>query len=195
MSFHVKTKFVIGLTGPMLSGKSTALGYFKQSGADTVSCDEIVRVLYTRPAVLKRIKAALGTVDKREIAQLVFKNDAKYKALEQILHPLILKEVKAQLKACKHSLIVVEVPLLFEAGWEKYTDLNICVLADPNTLLARIQGRKLTRAQYARRTRYQLPDAQKAARADVVFFHSTKAQLKQSVTRFCRALNLLHVKK
>lgn len=194
MSFHVKTKFVIGLTGSMLSGKSTALAYFAQCGADTLSCDEIARALYTRPAVLKKINAVLGTTDKKEIAQLVFKNTAKRQALEQILHPLILQEVRARVKACKQRFIVVEVPLLFEAGWEKYTDLNICVLADPKTLSARIQGRKLSRVQYARRTRYQWPDAQKAARADVVFFHTTKPQLKQSVTRFCRALSLLHVR-
>ena len=195
MSFHVKTNWVVGLTGSMLSGKSTALTYFKQGGAGTISCDEIVRLLYTYPAVLKKIKAALGTTDKKEMAAQVFKNAAKRKALEQILHPLILKEVRARVRACKRNLIVVEVPLLFEAGWEKYTDLNICVLADPNTLPARIQGRKRSRAEYMRRIRYQLSDMQKAARADVVFFHTTKAQLKQSVTRFCRAMNLLHVKK
>lgn len=195
MSFHVKTKFVIGLTGPMLSGKSTALTYFKQCGADTISCDAIVRELYTCPAVLKKIKATVGTTDKQEVAARVFKNAAKRKALERILHPLILKEVRTRIRACKQTLIVVEAPLLFEAGWDKFTDLNICVLADPNTLPARIQGRKLTRSEYTRRVAHQWPPAQKAARADVVFFHTTKAQLKQSVTRFCRALNLLHVKK
>ncbi len=188
-------KFIIGLTGPMLSGKSTALRCFKECGAGTISCDEIARELYTRPAVLKKIKAALGTADKKEIAALIFKNAAKRKALEQILHPLILKEVKAQLKTCKQRLIVVEAPLLFEAGWDKWTDLNICVLADPNTLPERLQGRRLTRAEYMCRVRHQLSDAQKAARADVVFSHTTQVQLKQSVTRFCRAMNLLHVKK
>lgn len=195
MSFHVKTKFVIGLTGPMLSGKSTALVYFKQGGAGTVCCDEIARELYTQPAVLKKIKAALGTADKQEIAAQVFKNAAKRKALEKILHPLILKEVRAYVRACQQPFIVVEAPLLFEAGWEQYTDLNICVLADPNTLPARLQGRKITQAEYTRRVAHQLKEEVKAARADVVFFHTTKAQLKQSVTRFCKAMNLLHVKK
>ena len=194
MSFQQKTKLVLGLTGSMLSGKSTALAYFKQGGADTLSCDEMVRELYTRPAVLAKIKAALGTADKTQLAQLVYQNGAKRKALEQILHPLILKEVRARTKACKQKLIVVEVPLLFEVGWDKLMDLNVAVLADPKTLPARLQGRKLTRAQYQRRTRFQLKDAEKAARADLVFFHTNKAQLKQSVTRLCRALNLLHVK-
>ena len=195
MSFQPKTTLVIGLTGSMLSGKSTALGYFKACGADTLSCDEIVRELYTRPAVLSKIKAALGTADKAQIAALVFKNDAKRRTLVQILHPLILKQVRARIKACKVRLMVVEVPLLFEAGWDKLTDLNIVVLADPNTLPARLKGRKLSRAQYLRRTRFQLENEEKATRADVVFFHTRKAQLKQSVTRLCRALNLLHVKK
>ncbi len=195
MSFHVKTKLVIGLTGSMLSGKSTALAYFKQCGADVISCDEIASELYTCPAVLAKIKAALGTADKAQLTALVFKNAAKRKALEQILHPLILKQVQARIKVCKQHLVVVEVPLLFEAGWDKFMDLSVTVLADPNTLPARLQGRKLSRAQYLRRTRFQLKDAEKAVRADVVFFHTTKAQLKQSVTRLCRALNLLHVKK
>ena len=195
MSFHVKTGFVVGLTGSMLSGKSTALAYFKACGAGIISCDEIVRTLYTRPAVLAQIKKRLGTAGKAQIAQIVFKNKAKRTALEKLLHPLILREVKAQLTALSHPLVVVETPLLFEAGWEKYMDLTVAVLADPKTLPARLKGRKMTWAEFTRRTAHQLPDLQKAARADVVFFHATKAQLKQSVTRFCHAFNLLHTVK
>ena len=194
MSFQIKTKLVLGLTGSMLSGKSTALMYFAKCGADIISCDDVVRELYTCSAVLAKIKAVLGTADKAQIAAQVFKNESKRKALEQILYPLILKAVQARLRKCKQKLIVVEAPLLFEAGWDKRMDLNIAVLADPKTLPARLKGRHLSRAEYMRRTRYQLKDEEKAARADVVFFHTTKAQLKQSVTRFCSAMNLLHVK-
>lgn len=195
MSFHEKTGFVVGLTGSMLSGKSTALAYFKAQGAGVISCDEIVRTLYTRPAVLAQVKKRLGTADKTQLAQIVFKNKAKRTALEKLVHPLILKEVKAQLKVLTQPLVVVETPLLFEAGWEQYMDLTVAVLADPKTLPARLKGRHITRAEFTRRTAHQLPDLQKAARADVVFFHATKAQLKQSVTRFCHAFNLLHTVK
>lgn len=191
MSSHVKSTEIIGLTGSMLSGKSTALMYFARCGVQTLSCDEIVRELYKRPLVLKKIKAALGTDDKAQIAQLVFKSVTKREALEQILHPLILKEVRAQVKKSSAPFVVLEAPLLFEAGWDQFTDLNIVVLADPKTLSARLKERKLTRAEYNRRTRFQLPDAQKAQRADVVFFHTTKAQLKKSVERFCKVLEVL----
>ena len=59
MSFHTKTKFVVGLTGSMLSGKSTALAYFAAQGAGVISCDEIARELRTCPAVLKKIYIAV----------------------------------------------------------------------------------------------------------------------------------------
>ena len=192
MSFHTKNKWVIGLTGPMLSGKSTALAYFAACGAGTVSCDEIVRELYTCPAVLKKIHAALGATEKTEIAARVFKNAAKRSALEQILHPLILKRVQAQIKNCKQPIIVVEVPLLFEAGWERKTDLNIALWADEKSLSLRLKERNISLTQYQRRSRQQLSAAQKAQRADVVFFHTSKAQLKRQVTHFYNALSLLH---
>lgn len=195
MSFHVKTKWIIGLTGSILSGKSTALAYFKACGAGVISCDVIAGELYTRPSVLKKIKTGLGTTDKAQLARLVFKEADKRKVLEQILHPLILKEVKTQIKACAQQLVVIEAPLLFEAGWEKYTDLNICVLADPQTLPARLKGRNLSPAEYRRRLKHQLPPREKASRADIVFFHTNKGQLQRSVARFCQAFNLLHKQK
>ncbi len=191
MNLRAKSKWVIGLTGSMLSGKSTALAYFVACGADVLSCDDIVRELRERPAVLKKIKSALGTADRAQLAQLVFTNATKRKTLENILHPLLLKEVRARIKRSKCPVVVLEAPLLFEAGWDKYTDLNIVVLADPKTLPARLKERKLTRAEYNRRTKYQLSDLQKAQRGDIVFFHATKVQLKKSVERFCSVLEVL----
>lgn len=184
--------WIIGLTGSILSGKSTALAYFEQAGAEVISCDEIVRQLYTRPAVCARLQKALGTDKPATLAQLVFNNKAKRHKLEQILHPLVKREVRAQIKQSVRELVVVEVPLLFEAGWEKQMDLTICVLADEQTLSARLKGRKLSRAEYERRLKTQLPPFEKAVRADVVFFHANKAQLKKSVIRFCNVFKVVH---
>lgn len=192
IKFYGQDKWVIGLTGSMLSGKSTALACFARCGAQTISCDEIVRQLYTSPRVLARLKRVLGTSDKEQIAQRVFTDPQERKILEQILHPLVLKEVRARIKQSTQSVVVVEIPLLFESGWDKLTDLNIAVLADPKTLPARLKGRKITKAEYVRRTRHQMPDEVKAQRADVVFYHATKAQLTQSVICLWRAMNLLH---
>ena len=184
--------WVIGLTGSILSGKSTALAYFKQAGAEVISCDEIVRQLYMRPVVCARLQKALGTDKPAALAQLVFNHKDKRRKLEQILHPLVKREVYAQIKQSTRNLIIVEVPLLFEAGWEKQMDLMVCVLADERTLSARLKGRKLSRLEYERRLKNQLPPLEKAARADVVFFHANKAQLKKSVTRFRNVFKVVH---
>lgn len=193
-SFHVKSKWVIGLTGSMLSGKSTALAYFAKCGADTFSCDGIARELYQKPQIVKKIERLFGTADKAKIAALIFKNNAKRQALENLLHPLIFRELQTRIKQCPQRVIVIEVPLLFEKSWDKLTDLNIAVLADPKTLPQRLRGRKLTQQEYTRRVQHQLKDEEKAARADVVFFHTNKAHLKKSVERFCNVFEVLQSK-
>ena len=191
MSLQRQQKWVIGLTGAILSGKSTALAYFKQAGAEVICCDEIVRQLYRCPAVLKKIKEGLGTADKQALIRLIFKDAAKRKKLEAILHPLILKRARARMNQCSKKLVVWEVPLLFEIGWEKWTDLTICIVADPATLPARLKGRKMSRVEYERRLKTQFAPVEKAARADIVFVHKNKTQLKKSVLHFCRAFNVL----
>ncbi len=193
-SLRVKSKWVIGLTGSMLSGKSTALHYFAKQGAGIFSCDEIVRELYANSRVLKAVEQLLGTTDKTKIAALIFKNKAQREALEKLLHPLIFKELQSRINQSTQRVIVVEVPLLFEAGWYKLTDLNIAVLADPKTLPARLKGRNITTQEYKRRLAHQFTDAEKANRADVVFFHASKAQLKRSVERFCNVFEVLQSK-
>ena len=140
------------------------------------------------------IKAALGTAEKEELAQLVFKNATKRKQLEKILHPRVLKEVQARIRQSTRKLIVAEVPLLFEAGWQDWMDFTLCVCADPATLNARLKGRNMSRREYAQRLKTQLPAAEKAAKADIVFVHKNKMQLKQSVMQFCRAFNVLQNK-
>ncbi|MBO4675012.1 MAG: dephospho-CoA kinase [Elusimicrobiaceae bacterium] len=191
MNLRVKNKWVIGLTGSMLSGKSTALADFQAQGAATFSADEIVRQLYKKPRVQQRLENWFGTLEKEEISRQVFTNPSKRKQLERFIHPLVLKELAQKIKKSSQYLIVIEIPLLFEAGWEKMTDLNVLIMADPKTLLVRLKKRGLTRSAYEARLKAQWPEEKKAALADVIFFHKTKIDLKWKVQRFCKALDLL----
>ena len=102
-----------------------------------------------------------------------------------------MKELAQQIKRSSKHLVVVEVPLLFEVGWNKMTDLNVLVMADPKTLQLRLKKRRLTRAEYEARLKAQWPEDKKAALADVIFFHKTKTDLKWKVQRFCKAFDLL----
>ena len=192
MTLKLPHKWVIGLSGVMLSGKSTALGFFKQCGAGVISADEIVGSLYERPAVRARLVRALGTADKAVLAAQIFTHARKRSVLEAILHPLVLKEMHRQAKACAQALVVCEIPLLFEAGWDKMVDMTLVVCADKKTLPARLKARHLTRAEYNRRLKQQLPETEKQRRADVVFLHTAKQDLELKVKRLCQAFDLLN---
>jgi dephospho-CoA kinase len=115
--------FVVGLTGGIGSGKSAAADEFGRLGAAIVDTDAIAHAL-TRPggAAIPAIRAAFGesaidssgAMDRSRMRELVFKDPAQRKRLEQILHPLIRDENDRQIAAAKAPYVVMVVPLLVE---------------------------------------------------------------------------------
>lgn len=122
-------KIVVGLTGNIGSGKSTALELFAKDGVMTISSDEIAHSILeideeAREAVKVEFGDAIiddeGAIDRAKLASIVFKNEAKRKALEAILHPRIMKVIDDEVNGVPEgSIIVVEIPLLFEAQLTK----------------------------------------------------------------------------
>ncbi len=193
MILRAKDKLVVGLTGSMLSGKSTALAYFAKNGADVLSADELVRRLYQMPTVQKRLAAWFGSCDPAAVARCVFAQPQARQKLENYIHPQVLKQAAQYIKQSPHKLVVFEVPLLFEAGWDKLTDLNIAVLGDSKTLPARLKARGVTAAEYKRRIAGQLPEAEKARRADIVLTNrGGKTDLGLKIKRLCQAFETIY---
>lgn len=191
MTLTSENKWVMGLTGSILSGKSTALAFFKQQGAFTLSADELVAQLYQTPPVQKKVKALFGTLDKSEIAAQIFNNASKRKQLEQILHPLVLKSARRQILQVTNPLVVFEVPLLFESGWNKMVDLTVLIKADPKSLAARLKQRAMSRKTYQARLKTQWPESEKELKSDVIIFHKNKTDLKQKINHLCKAFETL----
>ena len=168
----------------MLSGKSTALSFFSKNGADVLSADELVRQLYQVPTVQKRLLSWFGSWEPAQVARCIFARPQDRQKLEKYLHPQVLKRA---------ALVVFEVPLLFEAGWNKLTDLNIVVLGDERTLPSRLKARGITAAEYKRRLAGQLPEAEKARRADIVLANrGSKTDLGLKIKRLCRAFESIY---
>ena len=191
MNLKQKNTWVVGLTGSILSGKSTALDFFKKNGVFVLSADEIVARLYETPQGQKKIITLFGTTDKQQIAQQLFADTARKTELEKILHPLVLKQACEQIRKNPVPLVVFEVPLLFEAGWDQLTDINIVVVADKKTLPVRLKARKMTLRTYRMRLKHQLPEAEKIKRADIVLFHKNKKELELKIKNLCKAFDLL----
>jgi dephospho-CoA kinase len=191
MTVRTPYTWVVGLTGTILSGKSTALAAFAKEGVFTLSADEIVHCLYQKPSVQRQLKKYFGTTDTTEISHKLFREKILRSRWEKYIHPLVLKEAMQKIRAAKCRWAVFEVPLLFEARIDKRTDWNVLVMADDKTLSARLKGRKMSRAEYERRLKCQFPQAKKQALADIILFHKTKEELVRKVKHFCKSFSVL----
>ncbi len=165
-----KGKIIIGLTGVICSGKSSALQMLGALGAYTISADALV------DAILKKENA-----DKKAIADKIFNNEKERKKLEARLHPLVYKEAEKLIKKAKQNIIVFEVPLMFEAGWEKYFDVTLTISVDAKTQSARGKNKN----NFEARRDAQLSNAEKVFLADVVIDNNKSLKdLETKVTDF-----------
>ena len=197
---------VVGLTGGVATGKTTVAKMFKQCGAAVIDADQLAHdvVMPGKPSwrqVVKAFgKAVLNpdrTLNRRELGALVFGNRAKLRRLERIIHPRVAREqqrlVRRIAKGKPHSVIIYEVPLLFEAGVDKRVDTTIVVTANRETQITRLKKRNgLTRAEAIRRIRSQMPLAKKIQRADHVLNGAfPRSSLRKQVGQLFKHLRLL----
>jgi dephospho-CoA kinase len=168
----------VGLTGGVGSGKSTALAGFKRGGAVVASCDAWVREELETNALLKKKIAQVfgagtirsGRVDRRALAAIVFKEAAKVKRLNALVHPWVKRRLlDFFLRNRRRALVAVEVPLLFEAKFDKFFDVTIGVATDPGRQRERLKKRGPQAASdFRRRMRWQLMPEAKLSRCDFV---------------------------
>jgi dephospho-CoA kinase len=166
----------VGLTGGIGAGKSEALAALERLGAATLSADAVVHDLLASDPVRDELVERLGEqiapggeVDRSKVAEQVFGDDERRKWLEGILWPRVgqrIAEWRTELgeRESPPRAAVVEVPLLFESGMDQAFDATIAVVADEDVRRARAEARG--HAGLASRTDRQLPQQEKAQRAD-----------------------------
>ena len=172
----MKGRTIVGLTGAAASGKSAALKEFGKLGAFCVSTDQLAKEVLTSRACYNKILEKFGSgvflkdgsIDRKKLAKKVFSDKSKRKRLESILHPEIIKHALALIKRSNENIIIVEAPLLFEAGLEKCFALTVCVDAPYSLRLERAAARGWASGELRRRSAAQFTAGEKAARADIV---------------------------
>ncbi len=181
----------LALTGSAGSGKSTALRFFRQCGIPAIDCDAIVRKLYRQKGIQSKLLRLFGTANRKELSSVVFRSARKRKKLEKILHPLVWKQLQRSMKKFKKQgkrLVVVDVPLLFEARWQHYFDSTCVVFATRKQCLARLQRSGLTRKEAGLRLHAQLPLKKKIKKARFLInntggLQKTKKQVKAVIAK------------
>lgn len=170
---------VLGLTGGIGMGKSTAARHFRALGIPVFDADAEVRRLQAPggPALPAIARAFPGTVhanrlDRARLREIVLADAAARRTLEAILHPMVRqaeRRFRARAQGAGQRLIVLDLPLLFETGAERRVDHVIAVSAPRAVQLARLRLRgTMPDAHIARMIAAQLPDQIRVRRAGTV---------------------------
>ncbi len=169
---------VIGLTGGIGTGKTTAADMLAAMGAPVVDADEISRALTAEGgAALPAIREAFGPdlftpeglLDRRALGRIVFADESRRRALEAIVHPMVTAVARSrmdELAAAGEAVCVLSAPLLFEAGLEGLCDEVWLITLPPDVQLARVCARDgMTATEAQLRIASQMPQAEKQKRA------------------------------
>ncbi len=171
----------IAITGGAGSGKSVVARMFQELGAAVLDADEIAhQVVAVGAAAWQELKEAFGpeffredgALDRDRMARLVFADPQARSRLNAIVHPHVAREIRERLESLERQgvkMVLVEVPLLFEAGLQGGYDRVIVVDAAPQEQMQRLQARdQRSEAEIQGIIDAQMPLKDKAARADYV---------------------------
>ena len=171
----------IGLTGGISSGKSTVLQFLAELGAVIINADEIGHEAFKPDTELwhavvsafgNQIVTPGGEIDRQKLGTIVFGNPEALARLNRIMHPRMRDMVKARLEEYRRqgaSAVVLEAPLLLEAGWTALVDEVWVTTAPEATVLKRLRERSgLSENESMSRLRSQLPNEERLKHADWV---------------------------
>ncbi len=191
---------VLGLTGGIASGKSTVSDFFREQKIPVLDADEIAREVMQagEPAVeeIRRVfgeevMQADGEIDRKKLGEIVFESPSRRVALNEIVHGEIgrrLLEQKEQLEKEGHKLIVLDIPLLYEAGFDDKVDEVMVVYVDKETQKERLLKRnpELSEREALNRIYSQMPLEDKTKKADIIIKNS--GTVEQSIKQVKRWL-------
>jgi len=173
--------FVIGLTGGILSGKSTIAQMLAEKGAAVIDADKLAHEAYKPNTKLNQalvdefgqgIRKADGSIDRKKLGGIVFGDDKALARLNAIVHPHIKEIARGEIERLKKKgvrVVVLEGALLIEAKWTDLADEVWVALAPPDTAVKRLKERGgLSEHEARARIQAQLPPAERAKHADVI---------------------------
>lgn len=178
---------VIGLTGGIGSGKTTAAEYLRQKGYRVMDADAIARdIMEPGEETLTKVAEVFGHdiidreggLDRKKLASLVFADEEKLKKLNDITHSVIRRVIKEKVKEAEEDLsdgtymkdkVFIDAPLLFESGLDDMTDENWLVIAGEGQRVERVANRDgISREDVFQRMENQMSDREKIRRTDYI---------------------------
>jgi dephospho-CoA kinase len=179
---------IIGLTGGIVGGKSTAASMFRDLGAKIVDADELGHsvILPHKPA-WEKITSLFGkdilqndlTIDRGKLGKIVFTNQALLKKLNEITHPEIIKLIKKEINLAinktqnQEKMLFIDAALIYEAKIDRLMDKVIVVYINENEQVKRlIKRNNISKEEALQRIKSQMPMKEKVKMADYVIDNS-----------------------
>ena len=184
---------LVALTGNYGMGESTVLSLFRKSGVPTLDTDKIVESLFRSKKILGKIKQLLGekvfnesgSLNKKKVADIIFKSASLRRSLEDILHPFVFDKIKDFIDKMNinDKILIIAVPLVYERGYEDRFDRIIVVHTREEIAVSRLGKKGIPKKDVLLRLKAQLPIEKKKKKADFLIDNSgtieeTKIQVK-----------------
>lgn len=199
---------LIGLTGSISTGKSTVSKIFIKYGIPVIDSDKIAReIVEPQKKAWKQIVEYFGqdilhtdtSINRKKLGEIIFDSIEKKKVLEEITHPIIFAEIHQIVKMLEkeHSIIVVDVPLLYEANVQNMFDKIIVVYVEKEEQLLRLIKRdKISKENANLRINAQLDINNKKEKADILINNNlsekeTEKQVKEIIDFLHKELDKL----
>lgn len=179
---------IIGLTGGIATGKSTAAEYLERKGAKIIDADQISHKVTQKgekgwqlvvDEFGKRILREDGEIDRERLGEIVFSAPAKRRKLESLLHPLIIYEMKEQAHQFleNNEIVVFMAPLLYENGLERFCDQVWLISSSKEKQINRLKKRdELKKEEALKRINSQMSLSEKKKKADVVIENNSSIE-------------------
>ncbi len=172
---------IIGLTGGIASGKSTVASFFKAQNIPVIETDQIAKTVLSPGSdaydrVVQHFGEAIllseGIINRKALGERIFKNESERETLNQIVHPEVRTITQSKVDVLKkegHDLIVIDVPLLFEAGFDQDVDSTLVISVPKEIQIERLMARDgIDKAYALKKINAQIPLKEKRQRADYV---------------------------
>jgi dephospho-CoA kinase len=187
---------VIGLTGGIGCGKSTAAGFFRSHGFVVIDSDVLAHQALNESKTLTQLKSHWGsaciqndgTADRDWIGKKVFSEPAEKVFLESITHPRIAA-LRQETMADSSKSYILEIPLLFELGLTQGVNAIVCVASSDDVRLKRLESRGMNRMEAQKRINSQMPISEKVKKSNYVIWNDGSLEfLKAEVDKCVQTL-------
>ena len=194
--------YAVAVTGGIGCGKSSVLEILKNASFEILDTDKIVHQILCENLDLKnkiidefgeQCLSIKGDINREVLGKKIFKSEEKRNVLNSLIHPIVRKKTLDWMTYCENKdfITAVEIPLLFECGWEKLNwNCIMSIEADTNIVKSRLLQRGLSKDDIDLRLRAQWPVKLKSELADIsIQNNGTKEDLKKTLQTWIKCLN------